>query len=491
MGSNDAAFVVHVLGLAAFLWNGLYILARGDGGSIARHVAISVLATAALFGFGGLMESLNPGSVALLRTIDRASWWSAVAPAALWLHLSLRLQPKGRANWHRPVIWTAYAAGALLIVLGTATNLVRDYRPSGALDTAGPFYGVFAGYLLICTGLASVNLLRIAAPFNGNREGGAAIGLLATGSFCFLIGAASFTIQKLHGNDGDLLIPWTLILIGLCAMAGAVGIRSSLLLGTDVRRDFLYNATSLLLLLIPYLVISAMVAGFADSRARLLVLAATTLITVSYTLYDKAREWLDGAFFAPPVREERAVARSYVEALATLPVGPSSELATRKLFNDAVRRAISHLSDPTRLATSPLLNLRVIAQGVGERGQEDNRLNRASVLKESLIDLLTGLRPAEGSGSATGDAYRYYNCLFFPYVRGISRRRGPTVLRQLEERRQRDGSAPTETERIIQWLMQIDEDTFYKWQRRASDTIAAALREREAMAGGIVPDEGA
>jgi hypothetical protein len=32
----------------------------------------------------------------------------------------------------------------------------------------------------------------------------------------------------------------------------------------------------------------------------------------------------------------------------------------------------------------------------------------------------------------------------------------------------------------------VDEDSFYKWQRRSSDTVAAALRDREAAAGGMV-----
>jgi hypothetical protein len=86
-----------------------------------------------------------------------------------------------------------------------------------------------------------------------------------------------------------------------------------------------------------------------------------------------------------------------------------------------------------------------------------------------------------------GDAYRFYNCLYYPYVQGITRRRGPTVQRQLQERRRRDGSARTDLERVVDWLLQVDEDTFYKWQRRGSDTIAAALREREAPAGGVVP----
>jgi hypothetical protein len=92
----------------------------------------------------------------------------------------------------------------------------------------------------------------------------------------------------------------------------------------------------------------------------------------------------------------------------------------------------------------------------------------------------------------TGDAYRYYNCLYYPYVQGISRRRLPAVQRRLQERRQQEGSARTDQERIVDWLLQQDEATFYRWQRRASDTLAAALREREVGAGGAVPEpEGA
>jgi hypothetical protein len=268
-----------------------------------------------------------------------------------------------------------------------------------------------------------------------------------------------------------------------------VGVQSNLLLGRDVRRDFLYNFTGLLALLVPYLLISGVLVGFDDTRHRLLALLLTALITAGHTLYDRARDWLDAAFFPPAVREERAAARAYAEALATQPAGPSPELATRKQFDDAVRRALTHLSDPTKLATSPLLNLTTVARAVQDHALEDDRLNRAATLKEILLELLDGLKPADGTGGPVADASRFYNCLYFPYVRGVSRRRAPTIQRQLRERRQRDGSPRTDMERVVDWLIQVDEDTFYKWQRRGSDTIAAALRERERTAGGAVPDE--
>lgn len=55
------------------------------------------------------------------------------------------------------------------------------------------------------------------------------------------------------------------------------------------------------------------------------------------------------------------------------------------------------------------------------------------------------------------------------------------------EWRQRDGSVLADLEEASVWLLQVDADTFYKRRRRGSDTIAAALRERKAAAGALVP----
>jgi hypothetical protein len=175
------------------------------------------------------------------------------------------------------------------------------------------------------------------------------------------------------------------------------------------------------------------------------------------------------------------------------PTTPSArrcpELATCKAFDDAVRRSLTHLADPTKLATSPLLKLRVVAAGVADARQEDTRLQRAAVLRALLLDLLEAMRPANGRGPITGDAWRFYNCLYYPYVGGISRRRASSIRRQLQERRARDGTACSDLDVVVAWLMQLDEGTYFRWQRRGSDSIAAALREGERAAGGVVPEE--
>jgi class 3 adenylate cyclase len=106
-----------------------------------------------------------------------------------------------------------------------------------------------------------------------------------------------------------------------------------------------------------------------------------------------------------------------------------------KAFDDAVRRALAHLSDPPKMTASPLLDLMVVTRGLAARRLDDNRLNRAAVLKDLLLELLEGLRPHEDNGKPTDDACRFYNCLYYPYVnclyypyvRGSGRRRAHHV----------------------------------------------------------------
>jgi hypothetical protein len=509
MTEATANYFLHLLGFAGFLWIGLYALARGDRGPIASLTGVTALATACYFFLNGLSVVSGMGPVSV--TINRIGWWASVLPATLWLHLSLRLNlHAAHAAWRAPVLWVNYALGVVLAVLGTVSDVLRDYHhpvPTRPV-VAGPLFPIYIVYLVAAAGFAAYNLSRMGAVDPGAampaRPDSTAdelppaltpvmprgeVRLMVAGAACFVIGAAYIAIGELPSVSLHKLPAFVLLLVGLGTVGATVALRSALLLGKDLRRDFLYSFTNLLILVVPSIVILGAIEGFADVRHGLLALLLIGIITTGYTLYDTLREQLDKVFFTPVVQEERAAARAYEEALATQPAGPSSELATRKAFDDAVRRALTHLSDPTKLATSPLLNLRTVACGVAQQHLEDNRLHRAAVLNEILVELLDGLRPADRAGGVTGDAARYYNCLYYPYVRGLTRRRCPTVLRQLQERRRRDGSPRSDLERVIEWLLQVDEDSYYKLQRRGSDTIAAALREREAAAGGVVASD--
>lgn len=514
MSETVPLFLLHVLGFAGFLWLGLYTLTRGDAGRVATLTGVTALVTSCFFLFGAVVAALRGQPVT--PWVERATWWSDVVPIALWLHLSTRINPRAWRG-RRPVLWATYSAAAVLTLLGTATNVVRDYdpHPHGALTlpaSAGPAYALYLVYLFTCTGLAVVNLGQMSAhaqrrfrrasqqpdqAFAGQVQDaagkrtakhGTPMRLLFAGALCFLLGAGYLGLDTMLGGPWYEFPAYVLLLVGLAAVGATVALRSALLLGKDVRRDFVYSFTGLTVLLALYLIADGAFVGFDTGGHVMFTLLLAALITAGHTLYDVGRDWLDLAFFSPAVRQERAAARAYATALGTQPAGPHPDLLTPKAFDDAVRRALTNLSDPTKLATSPLLNLAVVARGVADQGVEDNRLNRAAVLKEILLDLLDGLRPHDGGGTVTGPAWRYYNCLYYPYVRGIGRRRAPTALRQITERRQREGGPRGELEQILAWLLQVDEDTFYKWQRRGSDTIAAALREREVASGGAVPE---
>jgi len=483
--SDTVEYVVYLVGFAVLLWNGLYALTRGDGGRIAVLTAVTMLATCATFGLGGLLLALGDTALGFQRVVDRGQWWSAVLPPVLWLHLSLKLCPNPpEPRRQRQLLWPAYSSAGVLILLGTFTDLVRQYGDWHPEDVGGSLYWVFLVFVLLCCATALAQLTRghlLIRPAGKEQPENL---MLIVGSACFLLGGAYFTLLRLHGGSWSDLPAWLLLLAGLCGLSATIGVRSNLLLGIDVRRDFLYSSASLALLVAPYLLLSAAFIGFDDVRYRLLAFAVVTLIVLAHALHGRIGAWLDRAFFTVPVREERASVRAYMEALSTERVGPDLSLAAPKDFDDAVRRAIASISDPTKLATSPLLNLGLVTRALHERVLEDSRLNRAAVLKQLLLELLAGLKPAGTDAGPAGDACRYYDALYYPYVCGLSRGRAPSVLRQLQERRNREGTGVTEMERLASWILQTDDATFYRWQRRASDTIAVALREREAIVRG-------
>jgi hypothetical protein len=243
------------------------------------------------------------------------------------------------------------------------------------------------------------------------------------------------------------------------------------------------------LVLVPFCIVARTFSGTTPLEQSLCALTLAVVVSTMQMLVESSI----AARAGPTVHTEFAVSTGHAAQLGVgqaplaavvAPLLP--EPATHKAFDDMVRRALTHLCDPTKLSLSPLLQLSLITITLQEQGLEDTRLQRVAVLKTLLTDLVNSLRPQQRSDGCTSAAHRFYNCLYYPYVRGITRRTAPSVLRHLREQREREGGPRTEQERVIEWLLQANEDTYYKWQRRASDTIALILRERESFVGGVV-----
>jgi hypothetical protein len=287
---------------------------------------------------------------------------------------------------------------------------------------------------------------------------------------------------------------------GIAVLGYGIANYGLLLEGQDIRRDFFYTLTGIGILNALYAGLVALTGAISVSN----LLALVGLVTLTHTTFDRWRDVLDRLFFTEDEQTARAEARDYATLLGTVPVEPAIqpplepiaetpvveaattvdetvadlELSGGKVFKDSVRKAITGLKSPPQLAKSPLLTLKLVDQRLQESGLPDNRLNRAAALRELLIVQIESLRPHDDASGPTGEAWRFYNVLYYPYIQAVSRKGALAESRRLRESRRRQGQAqPEELEQVLSWLADVDEDTFYKWQRRASDTIALILWE--------------
>jgi hypothetical protein len=522
MTIGNPAILTQIIGFGGFIWVGLYLLVR------ATHrtplIILSVIALfcqAVFFGYNALADSTQ--SRALFIGLERWAWWSTVIPLAIWFHVSSLIARHVGQPEHAPpppmvtpLVLGIYAWAGAMIVAATTTSLFIDHTSVTRLDSghfqmyAGPAYPVY----IIYNGLVTLGALAnfVQAIHTIRRDGQASnrllvqhLRLLTAGALLFLVGALWLPIRYNWSLDVSA-IPGNLALFtGLVVIGYGIARFGLMLEGQDVQRDFLYNLTSIILVNLLY--IGLLVAAGQASVA--LVLALVGLATLTHTAFDNGRSILDRFFFSRDERAARAEARDYATALGTAPVSlptfahvpttlesePDEDepLApeirsfqvdmqdiprTPKAFKDTVRKALTNLKSPPQLAKSPLLALELVGQRMEQEAREDNRLNRAATLRELLIEQIDALQPNDTASSQTGDAWRFYNVLYYPYVREISRKSALAEWQRLEEARRRNGQREAGTlEQVLRWLADVDENTFYKWQRRASDTIATMLWE--------------
>jgi hypothetical protein len=514
---DHPAVLAQLIGFGLFLWVGLYLLVRGARATPLMLVSIAGLfAQACFFGFGALADTrTDPNSFV---AIERWSLWTMIVPAAAWFHFSrLVAHHSDPAEGMQPIfsqlVVVAYTAAALLTLFGSISDLINDFAhpiaiPQGYVLRAGPAYDFYMLYITLTASGAFANLVRARRALAQRHDLQSRalmqqIGVLAVGAVAFLAGALWLMVRKNWDLPITVMPGFLGLFGGLAALGYGVAHFGLLLDGQNIQRDFVYNLTGIVILNLLYGGLLSL-AGPASAESALALIA---LVTFTHTTFDVGRTLLDQLFFSTAERAARAEARDYATALGTTPIAaperaPESqsldespdgaELATEaaepaddqryKIFQNQVRKALTSLKSPPQVAKSPLLTLDLIEQRVIEAGHGDNRLNRAAALRELLLEQIERLRPEVGDDAAhhVGEAWRFYNVLYYPYVRELSRKSALAEARRRADERRRAGQrAPGELEQVLSWLADVDEDTFYKWQRRASDTIAAILWEEQ------------
>jgi hypothetical protein len=513
-----------------FLWLGLYLLTRAPQRSTITLASVGGLLGQAVF-FASSVLTYTALTAEALVTLERLFWWSAVMPVAAWFHFSSlivrRITGQRYHQRDKLLVELVYTAAIALSVIGSATDLINDYgapvqRVGRYLDLqAGPVYGLYIVYVV---GTAAGALAYLAHALRhmsrsqrvDDRPLLAQFRLLIGGALLFLVGALGTALAAYVGIKNWLvLLPAYLCLLGGLAVIGySIAQFNMLLEGQAIRRDFFYSLTGISALNLLYLGM-LLVLGVSSIYA---VLALVGLVTLTHSMLDVGRRLWDKLFFDSDEQAARAEARDYASVLGTDPVTPpfeqsldapaeaspaaqpAADLALaplndldEKTFKALVRKAITGIKSPPQLAKSSLLALEIVQQRVVHSGQPDHRLNRMAALRELLIEQIEALQPSDNVSSAVSDAWRFYNVLYYPYVRGIGRKSAFAEARRMAAERQRNGQRePSELENVLAWLADVEEDTFYKWQRRASDTIAAFLWEenQRAKQGQETKDQG-
>lgn len=511
MAQEPLVIITQLVGFSVCLWLGLYLLARATHRTPLIVVGMVALFAQAAF-FGASVLTFTTHNLGMLTLLERSFWWSAVVPATAWFHfcaLVAQQVVERRADdsiWS-PLVLIVYGVAALIIVLGTSTDVFIVYsQPIVATAERyaylerGPAYPLQIAFLGLTTTGAAFNLVRALRRLSQSQEPrlhtlAQPLKLLVAGAVLFVVGAL-YISSRFNWNPAISVLPGYLCLfVAIAALSYGIANFGLLLEGKSVRRDFFYNLTGISLITLLYVGLLSLT-GWLSTPG---LLALVGLVIVTHMLVDRGRSILDKLFFSQAEQVARAEARDYATDLGTAPVVPPTLTAEdplasglqpleaapeaaaptdEKAFKNLVRKALTALKSPPQLAKSPLLALKLVEQRVAQAGYEDNRLNRVSALRELLIEQIEGLRPKDSSSLPTGDAWRFYNVLYYPYVRELSRKGALAEARRMEKERQRSGRRePDELEQVLHWLADIDEDTFYKWQRRASDMIAATVWE--------------
>lgn len=441
-------FVVQVVVYGFALWFALYILGRSGGESGLISAGLGLLSYAG----GVALANISTALPALGDLLAHRTLLLAVLPAVYWFGAAASLLPETERSdpslrlFLRPVPLTLIGIGVL--VVSAVSPLV--------------------------TSLAPITFILIALWWTWQSLRGSLprilLKLILTATLFFMLGLIMLIVpQAIVSNELALLgIGGDLLLLGY-----AVSQIKAYEEGAALLPELLPSLTRTLLA-------SALVGGqffvllsvVEDLRGPLVLLFYTTLTTVIglFTWQEGLQRRLDQFLFGRQARltQERETLIAVAEALPRQNSALDVITMDESEFTRLTRRALSHYNDLSKLVASPLIQLPVVSVHLRDTGKPDTSLERAHALRLILQDHIEQLRPERDQVFDTGDDWRYYNALYFPYVLDLK----PYAIKPL----------PPPADPIMQqardWFQTyVPERTLYNWQTSAAKLIARQLRE--------------
>ncbi|MBI5950630.1 MAG: hypothetical protein HY865_03135 [Chloroflexi bacterium] len=390
------------------LWLGAYLLARN-----------SQKITVQLTGWGLLAYAL---ALAIQIVFKQSLLIILLAPALLWIGAALHLLPEEDAS--RQTFIRVWAVASIPLAILTLLN------------------AWFAVLIVLELILCAVMIARL-APRSQFKNTFALIAVLAL--FVTLsLGLLILPLDWIPLSWGMTLLGFDLVLLGIAITAWDAFDE-----GESIRAHLLRSFISAFY----YSGALVLIAGFFSRDFTLLILLLTFGI-LTQTFSNVLQSLLDKLTLSRRLNDERQTLRQTADALPLLsPLEADS--VSEEQFTRLTRRALSHLGDLPKLATSPLVNLPAV--------QGDNPLDRARSLKSLLIQSIQKLKPQSEARFGTTDEWRYYNALYFPYVLGLKPYTRRADYDSLEE----------STRAALDWFQtSVPERTLHNWQNTAAKLIA-------------------
>lgn len=429
------------------LWFGLYLLARSGGKPGLASAGLGLLA----YALGIALTSISRYVPPLAEALSTRYLLLALLPAVYWFGAAASLLPE---TYRIGPVARALMTPMPLTVIGVALLIISDASP--LLRGCAPLI------------FLALTLWMIRLAFQWPLPHGA-LKILLTATLFFGMGCCLLIVpQEVVSNE--------------LAMIGVGG--DLLLLGYSISKLNAYDeGTALLPDMLPSLSYAALAAGVVgaqflilmglhDSGPAMIVLLYTTLATVIglATGQGAVQKRIDQFLFGQTSRmaQER---ETLLDIAAALPRQDSSlDVLTMDdtEFVRLTRRALSHYNDLSKLVSSPLIQLPVISQQIREKSKADTSLERAHELRSLLEDHIMQLRPEGSKEFDTGDDWRFYNALYFPYVLELK----PYNVKPLPQ------PIDATTQQALDWFQTyVPERTLYNWQTSAARLIARQLRE--------------
>ncbi len=399
------------------LWLGAYLLARNS-----QKVAVR------LTGWGLLAYAL---ALAIQILFDQFILIILLAPALLWIGAALHLLPE--EDKARPTLICLWAVTSIPIAILTLLN--AWFAAFIILD------------LILCAGMiARLASRSLRSQFKNIFALLAVLALFVTLSAGLLI----LPLNWIPLSWGMSLLGLDLILLGVTLTAWDAFDE-----GESIRAHLLRSFVSTFYYAGTLVLIASL---FSNNLILLIVLLTFGILTQTFS--NSIQSLLDGLTLPQKMNDERQTMRQTADALPLLStLGPASW--TEEQFARLTRRALSHLGDLPKLATSPLVNLPAI--------QGTNPLDRAHALKSLLTQSIQKLKPHSEAKFGATDEWRYYNALHFPYVLGLK----PYA------RRADYDSLDDASRAALDWFQtSVPERTLRNWQNTAAKLIAEEIKNR-------------